>query len=481
MTSPRVSSLRLDALVANAREPAFVIGPDRRIVGVNRALVELTGHAAEQLVGLACHPQSPTRAGDIPGLGGSFCPPPEALAGQPSGAMTLVIQPDGGRIWRRVEFWPFHDAEGVLLGLFGLVRPIDEDHHAANSEADRLRTELLEVRARLHGRHGFDNLIGRGAAHRRLLEQVRTAATADVPILIVGEPGTGKRTVARTIHAIGPNARFPLLPFDCTALSPEVLARQLFGVQDEDDDPPGLEIEGSNLEPASRPSLALPDSAFLVLGDILDLPRDLQAKLAAVDGRVRLVALTTGEPEAALKADRLRPDLYYALTAITLRLLPLRERVEELPLLAQHFLERANRRGGRPHFGFAPEALDSMAAYDWPGNLRELARVIDAAHALGTEDRIAVGDLPADIRGHLGAAFLPPTPPTPDTLDEILTRVERRLIEQSLARSRENKSRAAEILGISRPRLYRRIKELGLPFEPEPHDDSHPTGPAGST
>jgi DNA-binding NtrC family response regulator len=474
MTSPRVSSLRLDALVANAREPAFVIGPDRRIVGVNRALVELTGHTAEQLVGLPCHPHSPTRPGDIPGLGGSFCPPPEALDGQPSGAMTLVIQPDGGRIWRRVEFWPFHDAEGMLLGLFGLVRPLDEEHHAPDSEAHQLRSELLEVRARLHGRHGFDNLVGRGAAHRRLLDQVRTAAAATVPLLIVGEPGTGKRTVARTIHAIGPYARSPLLAFDCAALSPEVLARNLFGIRDEDDDPPGPDLDGINHDHADRHTLAVPEGTFLVIGDILDLPRDLQARLAAVDGRVRLVALTAGEPEAALKADRLRPDLYYALTAITLQLLPLRERVDELPLLTQHLLERANRRGGRPRVGFTPEALDALAAYDWPGNLRELARVIDAAHASGSEERIAVDDLPAGIRGHLGAAYLPPAPPTPDSLDEILTRVERRLIEQSLARARENKSRAAEILGISRPRLYRRIKELGLPFEPEPHDDSHP-------
>jgi DNA-binding NtrC family response regulator len=471
MTSPRVSSLRLDALVANAREPALVIGPDRRIVGVNRALIELTGHSAEQLVGLPCHPHAPLRAGDIPGLGGSFCPPPEALDGQPSGAMTLVIQPDGGRIWRRVEFWPFHDADGSLLGLLGLVRPIDEEHHAPDSEAHRLRTELLEVRARLQGRYGFDNLVGQGAAHRRLLDQIRTAATATVPLLIVGESGTGKRTVARTIHALGPNARSPFLPFDCAALPPEALERNLFGIQ-EDEDPPGIDLAASNHEPAESQPLALPDGAFLVLGDILDLPRDLQAKLASVDSRVRLVGLTAGEPEAALKADRLRPDLYYALTAITLRLLPLRERVEELPLLAQHFLERANRRGGRPRYGFTSEALDALAAYDWPGNLRELTRVIEAAHLSGSQDRIAVSDLPPGIRGHLGGAYLPPAPPTQDSLDEILTRVERRLIEQSLARARENKSRAAEILGISRPRLYRRIKELGLPFLPEPHDDS---------
>jgi DNA-binding NtrC family response regulator len=472
MSSSRVSSLRLDALVANAREPAFLIGPDRRLAGVNRALAELTGYAAERLIGLACHPHTPTRAGDLDGLGGSFCPPPEALAGQPAGLTTLIIHSGGERLSRRVEFWPFHDAEGALLGLFGLVRPETAPRHAPDSEAQKLRAELLEVRAGLDRRHGFDTLIGRGPAHRRLLDQVETAAACSTPVLIVGEPGTGKRTVARTIHAVGPNPGATLLIFDCAAMPPELLAHSLFGSSDRD----GKEADGE-LEPTHngyplRTRLAPAEGTFVVIGDILDLPRDLQARLAEVDHGVRIVALTAGDPESALKSDRLRPDFYYALTTLTLRIPPLRERTDELPLLAQHMLERANRRGGPQRDGFTPEALEALAAYHWPGNLRELARVVEVAQGSGSDAGIGVKDLPAGIRGHLGGAFLPPPPPKPDSLDEILTRVERRLIEQSLARARQNKSRAAEILGISRPRLYRRIKELDLPDEPEPSEDA---------
>ena len=463
MSSPRAASLRLEALVSNAREPAFVLGPDRRVLGVNRAMEELTGHPADQLVGLVCQPHGPTRAGDLAGLGGSLYPPAEALAGRPSGAMTLIIHAGGDRRWRRVEYWPFHAADGALLGLFGLVRSTADERHAPDSEAQRLRAELLEVRARLERRHGFDSLIGRGPAHRRLLDQVRAASASGASALIVGEPGTGKRTVARTIHALGPTRQAPLLPLDCAALPPEVLARHLTGADEE--------------EPAeSPPRLALPDGATLLLVDVLELPRDLQARLAAaLDGRVRVLATTAGDPDAALQAERLRPDLYYALTSLVLRLRPLRERVDELPVLAQHFLERANRRGGRQREGFAAEAIEALVAYDWPGNLRELALVVDAAHGTGPDDRIGVADLPAAIRGHFGGAYLPPPPPAPASLDETLTQVERRLIEQTLARARQNKSRAAELLGISRPRLYRRIKELGLPDEPEPPDDGHPS------
>lgn len=463
MSSPRAASLRLEALVSNAREPAFVLGPDRRVLGVNRAMEDLTGHPADQVVGLVCQPHGPTRAGDLAGLGGSLYPPPESLAGRPSGAMTLFIHAGGERRWRRVEYWPFHAADGALLGLFGLVRTTAEPHHAPESAAQRLRAELLEVRARLERRHGFDSLIGRGPAHRRLLDQVRAASASGASALIVGEPGAGKRTVARTIHALGPTRQAPLLPLDCAALPPEVLARHLFGACDDED------------ESESPPRLALPDGATLLLVDVLELPRDLQARLAAaLDGRVRVLATTAADLDPALADERLRPDLYYALTSLVLRLRPLRERIDELPVLAQHFLERANRRGGRQREAFGPEAIEALVAYDWPGNLRELARVVDAAHEAGPDDRIGVADLPAAIRGSFGGAYPPPPPPTPASLDETLIQVERRLIEQTLARVRQNKSRAAELLGISRPRLYRRIKELGLPDEPEPADDSPP-------
>ena len=285
-----------------------------------------------------------------------------------------------------------------------------------------------------------------------------------VPVLIVGEPGTGKRLVARTIHQQGPRRNAALLPFDCAALPAEVLLRELFGSDDRDH--------------GTSPRLAAPEGTTLLIGDILDLPRDLQGMLAAaLDQGVRLLATTTGDHENALRTERLRPDLYYALTALVIRLAPLRERLEELPLLAQHLLERLNQHGQRQRPGFSPEALSALLTYDWPGNLRELARVVDVAHATGSGDAIEVGNLPAEIRGHLGAAFLPPPPATPITpLDELLTQVERRLIESALNRSRHNKSRAAELLGISRPRLYRRIKELNLPDEPEPGDEPAPAG-----
>ena len=457
MPPPRIAGARLDAFVQQAREPLFLLSPERRILLVNRAWEELTGHTSEQVAGLECHPHGPTRAGDLDGLGGSFCPPPEAMRGQPAGSNTLIIHADGERRWRRVEYWPFHDAEGSLTGLLGLVRPHESTPNAPDSEAQRLRAELLELRERLHARHGLDTLIGRGAEHRRLLDQVAAASQTTVPVLIVGEPGTGKLLVARTIHQRGARRCAPLLAYDCLALPPEVLGRELFG-------PPN--------GPIGRPS-ASDERATVLIGDLLDLPRDLQARVVSgLDGRVRLIATTAGDPDAALKAERLRPDLYYALTPLVIRLRPLRERLDELPLLAQHFLERMNLRGGRQRDGFSPAALDALASYDWPANLRELARVVEDAHARGDEDLIQLDDIPAAIRGQRGGAYNPPVQPSgPLPLKEMLTQVERRLIERALERSGNNKSKAAKILGINRPFLYRRIKELGIADDPDASDE----------
>ncbi len=349
-----------------------------------------------------------------------------------------------------------------MLGIFGVIRPAEAPTHLPEAPSQRLRSELLEVRDRALARFGFDTLIGVGAPHRRLLEQVSMASATNSPALLIGESGTGKRLVARTIHQQGPRRQSPILPFDCAALPAEVLERGLFGE------------EGSI-------RLSSNEGATLLIGDILDLPRDLQRRLAesieSRDLRVRVLATTAGDPEAALRDERLTPDLYYAITAMVIRLRPLRDRLDELQILAQHLLERANGRGQRQRSGFSDSALAVLMSYDWPGNLRELARVIDEAHENSAGDQIESDDLPGAIRGNLGAAYVPrPMASTSIQLDDLLTQVERRLIESSLSRARHNKSRAAELLGISRPRLYRRIKELGLPDEPDPSEESTANG-----
>jgi DNA-binding NtrC family response regulator len=452
-----------DQLWQRAREPIFWLDPAFKLVWVNHAWERLTGSSAESALGLTCQAHHPARAGDSVDAGRGLQPSLEPSPGPAAGTSCIRFPGSGEPIWHRAEFWPFRDENDSLIGLLGLVHVADRPPSAADAAASQLHADLLEIRRRVRERFGFDNLVGFGPSHRRLLEQVRLAAATTAPVLIVGEPGTGKRQVARTIHQNGPGHQQPLVPFDCEALPAEILERELFGL-----DSRGCEAGASpSAAVTARPRLSLGQSSTVLIREILLLPRDLQARLtAALDLPVRLLATTALDPEIALEHDQIRPELYFVLTTLVVRLQPLRERRDELPALAQHFLERANQRGGKPKAGFSLEALSVLLNYEWPGNLRELARVINHAQtqSRAEDPLLAVDDLPASIRGHLGEGLICPPQGNPiKPLDELLTAVERRLIETSLRQARGNKSRAAELLGISRPRLYRRIKELNLP------------------
>ncbi len=470
MPPPRVVQFKLNRLLQEAREPTFWLDAELKLVWVNRAWEALTGCPAQSALGLTCQAHAPTRAGDLADLVSSFYPPPESLAGKPAGASALIFHIAGERIWRRIEFWPFCDNQGTLIGLLGQIREHDCQPSVPDTVANQLHNELLEIRRAIYNEYGFDGLIGSGPFHRRLLDQVRLAASSTIPVLIVGEPGTGKRHIARSIHRQGPSCQQPMVQFDCEALPAEILERELFGGERQTDRESRGNLPSSG---AGRPRLSLVDGSTLLIREIVLLPRDLQARLvAALDTRVRLLATTVHDPEIALENEQLQSELYFALTGLVLRLRPLRERRDELAVLAQHLLERANQRGGEQRTGFSLPAIEALLAYDWPGNLRELARVVDHAHAHAHPGSkgplVEADDLPASIRGNLGAGFALPAAPGPiEQLDEILTQVERRLIETALRQARRNKSRAADILGISRPRLYRRMKELSLPDEPD--------------
>lgn len=455
----------------------FWLDPALRLTWVNRAWESVTGRTAESVLGRNCLSHSMASDGNDAHFAESFVPPPEALAGQPSGSLTHIVHPDAGTLWKRIEFWPFCDQTGTLLGLLGQMREPNAPPSVPDSPSQKTRSLLLQLREQLCQQFGIESLVGTGPAHRRILEQVRVAAGTTVPVLLIGEPGTGKRLVASAIHHLGVRHGSPLVPFDCQALSAEVLQRELFTARGDENT---AQTGTGSTEQTARSRLKLAEGSTMVIGDILALPRDLQSRLAeALEGRVRLIATTTGDPDEALRQGSVLPELYYLMTTLVLKLEPLRRRRNDIALLAHHFLDRANQRWACYCAGFTPAARAVIESYDWPGNLRELARVIDHAHVHArTRDpadaqngrlMIDVDDLPASIRGNLGAAYQPPAAPRGiKPLDELLTEIERRLIETALTRARQNKSRAAELLGISRPRLYRRIKELNLPDVPEP-------------
>ena len=432
-----------------------MLTPDRRISTVNPAWETFTGFKALDVVGMECRPHGPTYQGDLAGLVASFYPPSEVMSGKLARVRTWIFGGNGERRHTQVNFLPLHDTTGAILAILAIACPYDQAGTELEPEQPSLREELLDLRARMYARYSNDALIGTGTEHSRILNGIAAAVGSKIPVTITGESGTGKRFVARLIHQRSSSRLMPLLGYDCQAIPPEILERELFG----------LTQPANSLSEWGR--LVAPAGSTLVIGDILLMPRDLQQRLAVGLAQetpsARFIATTKGNLENAWQKNQIVAEFYHSLTALIINLRPLRDRIEEIPLLAQAFLERANLRGQVSRGTLSDDAIEMLQSYDWPGNLRELAKVIESSHSHSSTDCIQAGDLPSSIRGEVGGAHLPPsTPSLQVSLKEQLNAFEKERIEEALKAARHNKSKAAIRLGVNRPFLYRRIKELGI-------------------
>lgn len=440
--APRVH--RWQAFLQRATEPVFLLNRQRRLLFVNEAWEKLTSIPAAQARGLLCgrrRGEAPDRWAELAQL---LSPPEEVLQGQAGQVRRRGPLTETGRSLWDIEFFSLHD-DGGLLGILGKIRVLSANDVPGGT---RLPEALLDLHAKANRRYRPETLASSLPALRRVLDQVRLASGTCSPLLIVGEPGTGKRWVARVIHATGP-APGTFATVDCAGLPPTVLARIL-------SQPDGL------LHRASMGTVYLKEPAHL--------PRELQAFLVdwldetrEKEHRPRLVAGCSGEPALAVKAGRLVEELSCALSPMTIHLLPLRERLTDLPDFVERLLERLHENTDRHIAGLTPAAWETLRAYSWPGNLHELYAVLVDAARHATSERIDRGDLPAPVRLAVTLEQTPSGPPSRSLpLDALLAKVEKRLIELALSKTSGNKSRAAELLAIWRPRLLRRMDALGV-------------------
>ncbi|MCK6472384.1 MAG: sigma-54 dependent transcriptional regulator [Planctomycetes bacterium] len=353
-------------------------------------------------------------------------------------------------------------------------------------------------------------LIGRSEAMRILCERLAAAGQSSATVLITGESGTGKELAARAIHEHSPRSGRPFVPVNCAALPEHLIESELFG-----------HVAGSFTGAAKEnPGLfRAADGGTIFLDETVDMPKDTQAKLLRVlqDRRirpvgstsefpvnVRVIAATNRDVEAARAAGELRDDLYYRLSVVRIHLPPMRERLEDLLPLIDHFLAKHAKRHGRRLRGIAPEALARLSSYPWPGNVRELESVIESVYALGRGETLRLEDLPewlernppgaangnghaaraahpaasapahAPLPGSVGAAgaasAVPPMPPAPPPLS--LSDMEKDALIRALAVAQGNKSKAAQLLGVSRKRLYRMLHDYGLAEDAGPAGDA---------
>jgi two-component system response regulator AtoC len=317
---------------------------------------------------------------------------------------------------------------------------------------------------------GFEEVIGQSEPLRRVLDVAARAAPTDLTILIEGESGTGKEVLARAIHRLSARKDGPLIPVNAAAIPEGLLESELFGHE-------RGAFTGAIRSRPGRFELARDGTLFL--DEIGDMPPSMQVKiLRALQERqiervggikpipvdVRIIAATHQNLEDMVGEGRFRQDLFYRLQGVRLRLPPLRERLGDLPLLIAHLLERAAQRLWRAPATVSPDALRCLWTYPWPGNIRELQHVLEAAMVLSDGVILPEHLTPAIQKGvpASGGQGGPLAVPPGACLDDVLAEAERRMILDALARSGGIQARAAKVLGISERSLWYRVKKLRI-------------------
>ena len=351
--------------------------------------------------------------------------------------------------------------QALKQGAFDYItKPIDPDElsHLVRRaiEQRRLKSENLRLRTTIDEMSGMDRIVGESSAMRKVLEMVRSVSQTDATVLVRGESGTGKEMVAQAIHAASGRRYFPIVPVNCGALPESLLESELFGHEK------GA-FTGAQYRRKGRLEMANGGTLFLdEIGTIgkmqVDLLRVLETKeFTRLGGQkpiqvdFRVVCATNQNLEKLVEEERFREDLYYRINVVSVHIPPLRERREDIPLLAEHFLRKYALRMNRPYEDIAPEAMDVLLRYDWPGNVRELANAIERALVVGKPPVVRPGDL---------QMLRPPNGAT--SLGEALADVEREHVARVLERHGWNITHAAEALGIDRVTLYNKIKKYGL-------------------
>jgi PAS domain S-box-containing protein len=440
-------------VVNTIHDGIMIVNNQGAIVSVNRALEKITGYRYEELLGRSCdilQCDACTRA--LNRQDGFWC---DLFREGTLNTCKCMIRHKDGRLVHAIKNASLlRDSDGQVIGAVGTLTDI--------SELIEKEYQLEAFRRELQAKDGFHGIIGVSAAMRQVFELIENAAHSDAPVIIYGESGTGKELVSRAIHDIGDRRRGPFVRVNCASLTESLLESELFGhVRGA--------FTGAVRDRKGRFEAASGGDIFL--DEIGDLPKATQVKLLrvleekvvervgessplAVD--VRIISATNRDLPRLVKEDRFRKDFFFRINVIPIHLPPLRERTDDIPLLAEAFFRKIRLKSGKDIEGIDNRTMEVLTGYGWPGNVRELKSAFEYAFVACHDSLILPRHLPHAIYG--GKHPLPAARRRSFNLKEI----EKQELVEALEKADGNQSRAAELLGVSRVTVYNRMKRYGV-------------------
>lgn len=457
MSRFRTTATDLARFLDDGAAPVYLLDEDRRIIFCNDACAQWVGLAPDQLIGQQCNYHPPDEPSGSAAAASGLCPPPKVFSGHAQSARVSCAKPDGSLVYRQGHFLPLADGQDESAPVIAILDTADlpgETHRDERRAEAPLHDQVRRFRHQMAGRFTAESLIGNNPLIVRARSQIELAARTGVGVLIVGPSGSGKDHAAKAIHFSQREAG-QLLPLACAVLETNLLRSTLRALR-------------------AKNATHRTAGGTLLLADVDSMPGEAQEDLLEFleDGSLgmRVVSTSTRPLGESAAEGRFSHDLACRLSTLVIELPALARRLDDLPLLAQAMLEEVNATSSRQMSGFTAEALDLLAAYPWPGNVDELVAVVRESHERAQAGEVTAPDLPKQIHWSLDAANHPARGDEAIVLVEFLGRVEKELIARAMRRAKGNKSKAAKLLGLTRPRLYRRLVQLGLeqPDQPKP-------------
>ena len=434
-----------EAILESISDGVFTVDREWNVTSFNRAAEEITGVSRDEAIGRRCSEVFRSS------MCGDDCALRETMrTGRPViGKSCYIIDAEGNRIPISVSTAVLRDADGRVEGGAETFRDL--------SEVETLRMELGE-------KFRVGDLASRSPLMQRVFDVLPAIAASPSTVLVLGETGTGKELVARTIHSLSPRNKGPFVAVNCGALPDTLLESELFGYK-------SGAFTGANRDKPGR--FAMAEGGTIFLDEIGEISPALQVRLLRVlqdrtyeplgatrseTADARVIVATNKDPAEQVRLGLFREDLYYRVNVVRIELPPLRRRKEDIPLLADQFIARFNHLQGKSVQGITPEALSLLMAHNWPGNIRELENVVERAFVLCSEGYIGITHLPTELTAQDQGG----TPATAQNVRFAHDILDAQAILAALERTGFNRQAAARELGIHKTTLFRRMKKLGI-------------------